>query len=191
MHAATCTCGDHTEHRIARRQTADGHDVLLYSDGSIYGTMGIGRSGAAPRDPRKLGAYLAAAWLLADEVCMYDEAEIRTLVVTARRAVQQTAMPALAYLRRAMARATGPAPLRPIWTTLETDRDGTPTVQCWVLPRLRWPGLAVWREHGRYEVCAEMSGPMARGTYKTTGMVFGNLRDLQGYLDSIPNGGVR
>jgi len=175
-----CTCGQQDNHRIARRVTADGHDVLFYSDGSVYGCMGIGRYGSRPRNADRVEVYLRAAWLAAGEVCLYDQHEVRLLVVTARRAVQQITLQPLEYLRMSMA-AGNRAPLRPSWTTLETDRNGRPLVQCWVLPRMRWPGLAIWRQHGRYEVVFRIEG--SRGTYQTTGMFFRSLAGVQEYLD--------
>ena len=74
------------------------------------------------------------------------------------------------------------ATVRPVWTTLETDRDGKPTVQCWKLPRLRWPGLAVWREKGRYSVWSEIG---RSGSYSPSGLSFANLRELTRYLETV------
>ena len=40
-----CTCGTTDTHEIARRQTADGIGVVLWSDGAITGRLGVALHG--------------------------------------------------------------------------------------------------------------------------------------------------
>ncbi len=84
------------------------------------------------------------------------------------------------------------APLKPHWTTLETDRDGKPTIRVWRLPRTSHPGMAVWdtprnASRGRYEVMVEVrAGGLGQrssgGTYGTTRLRFRNLDELSQYI---------
>lgn len=62
---------------------------------------------------------------------------------------------------------------------IEADRDGNPRVRCWRLPRLRWPGLAVWNDGSAYSIWREVG---RTGTYAPTGIAFSNLADLSAHL---------
>ncbi len=133
--------------------------------------------GLPARTPQQLSQYLDAGWLVMGEVEIYDASEVRPLLIAARWAAKNHLGPG--EMRKKLHQ--NPT-LKPIWTTLETDRSGTPTLQCWILPRLRWPGLSVWREKGRYSICQEIGH--RSGTYSPTGFEFRNLRDLTEHLQS-------
>jgi hypothetical protein len=97
-----CSCGKTEAHEIARRQMADGVDVLLYSDGDVTTRMGIYPKGVGRARSGASGA-LRAGHLVMEEVCLYDWVEVGRLVHAARRAVEQTFLPAAVYVRRTMA----------------------------------------------------------------------------------------
>lgn len=101
--ASTCSCGTTKPHILARRSTFDGNHVLLWSDGGVTGALGVGLYGAPARERRNHANFLAGGWLALGEVELYDAAEVRKLLVTARRAVAQRNLPPLDYLRRQMA----------------------------------------------------------------------------------------
>lgn len=159
---------------IATRKTADDIVVQLWSDGAI--TTGMGTVvGQEARSEEKLSLYLAAGWLVMGEVELYDASEVKRLLLAARWTAERGLDPG-AMRERLHQKVT----LKPIWTTLEADRAGKPTLQCWVLPRLRWPGLAVFREKGAYSICQEVGH--RSGTYSPTGFEFSNLRQLTDHL---------
>src|SRR4051812_35894631 len=84
------SCGDRA-HVMAKRKTADGIIIKLWSDGAI--TAGLNTyviRGA--RSARAVRLAVAAGWLVVGEVCLYDYAEVRKLCVSARRAVEQTSL---------------------------------------------------------------------------------------------------
>lgn len=163
---------------IATRRTAQGSIVHLWDDGTLTWALGRYIKGSpCPRTDEQRVEALRAGWLVMGDVELYDDDEVPALVAAARWTARRGGDPGMMRDR-----LHGSAVMRPVWTTLETDRDGTPRVQCWKLPRLRWPGLAVWRECGRYSVWAEISGS---GSYKPTGVDFSNLRSLTEYLNSV------
>lgn len=90
---------------IARRKSFDGVTVKLWSDGAV--TLGINLLAA---DSRTRSSYetqknVDAGWLAMGEVELYDAAEVRKLVQTARVAVRQASLEPLRYLRQSMAGA--------------------------------------------------------------------------------------
>lgn len=97
-----CSCGNLSDHIIARRTTLDEKTILFYSDGSVSGAMGFGIYGREPRNPGLRDVYLQASWLLADEVCLYNSWEVKKALKVARRAVQQVSLAPLVYFRRVM-----------------------------------------------------------------------------------------
>lgn len=166
----------------ARRQTADGVRVELWTDGTVTGLLGRQiRDVPMSRDP-------GVGWAVAGAVELYDADELPLLYRACRRVV----------------RAGGPTGVTPIgaafeelclrrsvpfaWTVLHADRDGKPTERVSRLPRLRWPGLVV------FDFCG---GPhSARGRYQVytvnhkdecspTGCAFGRLIDLRRHLLGI------
>jgi hypothetical protein len=54
------------------------------------------------------------------------------------------------------------------------------------LDRIRWPGLTVWHERGRYEIMAIRNGvalgARSREALETTGISFDSQRELCDYL---------
>lgn len=192
----TCTCGNAQPHRIAWRRTADGAHVELWHDGALTGAGGLALRGvpiARPRTPEAREAALASGWLVVGELArttedpaaaLYDAAELPTLYATARRLVAARGLAVTpGELRAAFAEAgerdlIARFPVR--WETIAHDcRVGH-------LPRIRWPGLAVWHERGVYEVMMvqHIAAMGARGgdALVPTGFRFTTLRDLVRHL---------
>lgn len=97
-----CSCGDAEPHVIARRMSADGAIVKLWSDGAVSSGLGFTILRGV-RSGRRHELALRAAWLLADEVCLYDRGELGFLARMARRAVEQKSLQPRDYLRARMA----------------------------------------------------------------------------------------
>jgi hypothetical protein len=133
-----CTCGDTKRHSIASRRTSDGVAVVLWSDGSMTGNLGALPGLPAVR-PRSSAEALRAGWLLLGEVELYERGELADLYAACRWTAQRDGLPGT--VRARLHRAPR---LNPAWTLIETDRDGRPVERFWRLPRMRWPGLAVW-----------------------------------------------
>lgn len=159
---------------VGRRKTAQGHTVKLWADGSLTWTLNQYVEGSPhPRSPQHVEVALRAGWLVLGDLELYEDDEVPSLVAAARWAAE---------------RGLGPAEMRqhlhqdpvlhPVWTVLESDRDGRPKIRVWRLPRMRWPGLAVWLDRGTYTICQHVGGD----AYQTTGMTFKNLRDLSTFL---------
>jgi hypothetical protein len=161
---------------IAKRQTADHVTVKLWSNGAVTTGMNV-IIGQSARGERQLASCLAAGWLVVGDVELYESSEVRDLLVAARWAAERGLGPG-GMRDRLYARPN----LKPAWTLLQADRDGKPVLQCWVLPRVRWPGLAVFRERGVYQLCQEVGH--RTGTYEPTGFEFSNLRQLTEHLTS-------
>lgn len=107
IHPPTCSCGVHSDHKVARRLTADGKTVVLWSDGQVTGAFnairGIGR--ARTRTARRLN--LRAGWLVFADVELYDFDEVPGLVRAARQGVRQynaTEDSARAFMRQRVKR---------------------------------------------------------------------------------------
>lgn len=88
-HSDTCSCGETTDHVVARRTTIDGKTVLFWSDGLVtfgagFAIKGIGRARAAyaRRYDRR------AADLVAGDVELFEASKVGALVQAARRAVR-------------------------------------------------------------------------------------------------------
>jgi len=88
--APLCSCGSVAAHKIARRQTADGIRLDLWSDGTITSGMGFMLQGlGAARSDYEAERDVEAGWLLFAEVELYDGAEVARLAKCARKAVRQ------------------------------------------------------------------------------------------------------
>jgi hypothetical protein len=175
---------------VAKRKTADGKRVVLWSDGSISGRMGYQLKGVPmtknPLTPRGVG------WLFMSEVELYDSSELSKLYKAAKKVAKRGGNPG--DVRREVGKLLkkGKAPKRPKirWEVTQTDARGNPIERVWVPSRFQWPGIVVYdhvnrgsRHGGRYEVMTRVSG--SRNTYRTTGMAFGKLADVFKYLDSV------
>lgn len=179
-----CSCGTRAAHEIARRTTADGTAIVLWSDGAVTGRLGFKLPGvpvARPRTPEARRVSLAAAWLLAGEAWLYELAELPALYAACRWAAARGGDAGDARAR--LAAAAGPS-VRPVWTVTSTDRDGKPTERVWRLPRLRWPGLAVFDFCGRAERY-ELFNIDRTDVCTTTGIRFATLAELAAHLDDI------
>lgn len=189
MSAPACTCGDTAPHVIARRHTADGYVVCLWSDGAITGALGTRIRGVPmrrPRTPEAVALARAAGWLLLGEVVIYDLSELGPVYAAAERAARTDGLPGT--LRRFL--AEGRAPMLS-WSVLHADRNGRPVERVARLPGLRWPGLAVFdfcagpgSAGGRYVLMERVRG--AADTYAPTGLAFRTLTALWAHLRSIP-----
>lgn len=181
---ATCTCEIAAAHIIARRQTADGIGVVVWSDGAITGRLGSALSGVPVVRPRSADAVAtsrAVGWMFADEVCLYDADEAGALLDACRWAVTRGL--SVTGARRRFADAARPT-VRPVWQVIATDRDGNPRERVWRLPRLRWPGLAVFdigSAAHRYQVWTVDR----KDVCEPTGVHFATLGEIAGYLHSL------
>lgn len=180
----TCTCAAVGDHVVAYRRTADGRPVEVWSTGAVTGACGVAIDGvpvARPRTAAAVAVELAAAWLLAGEVSLYELAELPVLHACARRVARAGGSPG--DLRAAVAAAEErtrdehAVPIR--WEHV------SPGCRVGHLPRLRWPHLAVWHEAGVYEVMVRERAEAHGGhgeTLRGTGMRFSALRDLRAHL---------
>lgn len=165
------------ERWIATRRTADGSIVHLWPGGSLTWALGRYIDGSPhPRTEEQAQVALRAGWLVLGEVELYSDGEVPALVRAARWTAERGLDPGDMRARLHRSR------VRPAWTTLEADRDGRPRMQCWRLPRIRWPGLAVWRDGARYSVWSEIG---RSGSYAPTGMEFHRLSDVAAYLSEL------
>ena len=179
---------------IASRTTFDGVKVCLWSDGLLTWAMGYSIKGVGTsRKPEQKELNLRAGWLVMGEVCLYERAEVSTLVKVARRAVRQSKMPAPLYLRTKITEALEGSVMDAIvWTVTSTDRDGRTTERTGTFARLS--GLAhvvifdsrrdYNRHGGRYGVHyltadrkSVRPGPPA--------FVAKNQREIAGFLGSL------
>lgn len=172
-----CPCGEARDHVVARRSTSDGKHVLMWQDGSLTWALGYAIKGA-PRGGSEFARRVGM--LVLGEVCLYEAAEVPSLVAAARHVAQRSGLPG--DVRRRYREITAPKMLIPSWQVYQTDRDGRPTVRVWHLPRLLYAGLVVWHESGVYEVLRRLPGS-ARETLVTTGFSFRTQREL---LDGLP-----
>ena len=86
-----CTCGEPEPHRVSRRRTADGKDVVLWSDGAVTGAFGHRLPGIPMRRPRTVEAANLArrtGWLVLSEACIHDVGDLGDVYTAARRAVE-------------------------------------------------------------------------------------------------------
>lgn len=195
---STCTCGNAASHRVAWRRTADGTHVELWDSGALTGAMGLALPGVPVARPRTADATrqaLAAGWLVAGELertsappgsslCLYDAADLPSLYAVARRLVTSRGLGVTpGELRAAHAEAEERAAVDRFPIRWEFVAEG-----CRVghLPRIRWPGLAVWHDRGVYEVVAiERRAAMGGRTGEClvpTGFRFDTLRELVRHL---------
>lgn len=181
-----CSCGDPKPHVVARRTTADGFRIALWCDGAVTDAVGTGLPGvpiARPRTPDAVAASRAAGWLFVGIAELYDLAELPALYDAARKSSDRSNM----HRRLAAADEPGLVPLD--WQVYETDRDGQSVVRVAALPRMRWPGLVVWHERGRYELLAVRTGhalgARSREAAFSTGVSFATQRDLFAHLRSV------
>lgn len=182
---ALCSCGESAPHVIARRHTDDGVAVEFWHDGAITGRLGLKLPGvpvARPRTAAAVALARATAALVAGEVELCDVADLPRLVACARRVAARGGLPGDV---RAAFHATETT-IRLAWEIYSTDRDGAPAVRVARLDRIRWPGLAVWHERGRYEVMTitrgTALGARSNEALTPTGIVFDSQRDLCVYL---------
>jgi len=166
-----------------RRNTADGITVCLWSDGGVTGLLGV-RLRGVPARPRRADA-LEVGRLFLGEACLVSQSELADLYVAAKKARKIDSLPGT--VRRLFSESRRPR--RPVlsWRVLETARDGKPQQRVAVLPRLRWPGLAVWdycggrgSSRGRYELVREVARD---GCYESHGFRFRNLADMWAHLE--------
>lgn len=180
----TCTCGNPDDHVIARRVTADGKHVLAWDDGTLTWALGYAiRGSASPRTPEGRERARRAAWLVLDDVCLFDADEVPALIRAARWAAERGTGRAGMWERLRGPKRGTVAGLVPQWTVRHTDRDGRPTLRVWTLPRLAYPGLVVWHERGLYQVMRE--APRGSGTLFDTGFRARTLRELGELLPTL------
>lgn len=182
MRALTCTCGEPSPHVVMRRSSADGTHLLLWCDGAVTGALGYRLPGCAmvrPRSSAGVALALKAGRLMLGEACLWADTDLPALQRAAARAARTDGLPGT--VRRLM--RASPA-LRPAWQVLATDRDGRWRERVWVLPRLRWPGTAVFqhRRGGEYQVWYRLTGDPYDRTYRPGGPAFRTLAGLLAFL---------
>jgi|JI10StandDraft_1071094.scaffolds.fasta_scaffold06004_36 hypothetical protein len=69
---------------LAKRRTHDNKTILLWADGQITQSFGIWLPGIAPRKHTTGKLPLADAWVVMDEVCLWDMSEVAFLIKAAR-----------------------------------------------------------------------------------------------------------
>lgn len=182
----TCPCGfSGGAHVVARRITADGIGVSMWSDGALGSRFGQGLPGVPMARPRSNGAAAVAlrvGWLFLGSVELYDLDELpalyRACVRVARHGGDHGDV---------RAEASRKAPLVPHWEVYEADRDGRPRIRFWRLQRLLWADMGVFdhvsHPRGRYEVVT-IGRDSARGRDLacTTGFHFATLDALSAHL---------
>ena len=184
--STTCTCGETEPHVVARRETTDGLRVELWDNGAVTGGYGYALDGipiARPRTAEGLFLARAAGWFFVGWVEWYERAEIAELYAACRKVAARGGLPGDVGAEVLAAREAVSAP-RLQWFVCETDNRGAPTVRTARLPRMRWPGLVVWHEHGRYELLA---GRHFRGeeSLVNTGFSFASQRELFRHLMQV------
>jgi|GEM_PF-3363302 hypothetical protein len=172
---------------IARRATADGKHVCLWSDGYLTWALGFFIKGAAkPRTEAGRDLATRAGWLVLGDVELYEASEITNLVKAARWTASRDGLPGTMRQRFTQITNNQPA-LKPHWQVIQTNRDGKPTVRAWILPRLgQWAGLTLWDEphHGsRYHLLRRVQG--SQNTYGSTGFAFNSIRDAVSHLKEL------
>lgn len=181
-----CSCGESAPHVIARRSTADGIGVEIWHDGAVTGRLGRALPGVAicrPRSVKALESARLASSLISDDISMYDCAELPRIYDTARKVAARNG--SRRDLTEALANGERPT-VRFVWVTHATDSTGVVTCRVARLDRIRWPGLAVWHEGGRYLLmaCVHHCAPGVRSgeVLVPTGFSFGSQRELTDHL---------
>ena len=172
---------------LIRGKTADGKNVAFWSDASVTSGMGYQLPGV-PLPRRATREALAAGWLFMGEVSLWDLDELHALYKAAKWAAKRGGRPGDVRARASKLLDPKPLKLKPVWTVTSADQKGRPTERTWRLPRIMWPGLAVY-DHvnmgstrgGRYEVfnCDR------HNVCTSTGVAFKNLAGLTKYLMSV------
>ena len=173
---------------IARRRTADNIGIALWGDGSLTYWDGRAIKGSAhPRTDEQRRQALAAGWRVIGEAELYDADELPRLIAAARKG----GLPS--EVRGEFARSERKeTQLKPSWEVYETERDGTPTIRVWKLPRLLYGGLVVFdycgkrnSSGGRYVLMRELGRggrKRAPDTVESTGFRFNDLGSLSEHL---------
>lgn len=181
--AHQCSCGKTEAHKVARRQTIDGHAVILWSDGSITGRLGYQIKDVPCLRPRTESGHdvaMRAGWMLIGECEIYESDEVASLYRSCLRAAKRGD-------NRPDRTERSAHPFKPVWTIYSADRNGVTTLRVWKLPRLIFPsGLAVWHERGKYELV----NVDRHGTARSTGFFFKNQKDLFQHLADACIGGA-
>lgn len=185
----TCLCGfAGGVHVVARRQTADGIGVSMWSDGALGSRFGHGLPGVPMARPRSSGAVasaLRAGWLFLGAVELYDLDELPALYRACTRVAKRGGDHG-----DVRAEAGRQAPLMPHWEVYEADRSGRARLRFWRLPRLLLADTGVFdhisHPRGRYEVVT-IGRDSARGRDLacTTGFHFATLDALSAHLRGL------
>ena len=185
---APCTCGDPRPHTVMERQTFDGAYLELWHSGELTGRGGYGFPGVPivrPRDEAARLLALDAGRLAIRESELFYADDVPALYAAARRLAARNPSALPGDLRAAMADHDVPRiPIR--WEVIAADNQDRTTVRIGHLPRLRWAGVAVWHERGRYEVMLLKGGHLGQRSWHGTGVTFTSQRDLFAHLAAMP-----
>ena len=81
-----CSCGCTKEHVIATRETADGRRIQVWSNGVLTYSLGLFVRGiGTPRTRTGRNTQRRAVLAIADDIGLYDYAELATVVKIAAR----------------------------------------------------------------------------------------------------------
>lgn len=179
---STCSCGEREPHIVAYRETADSYRVELWDNGAVTGGLGYALSGVPivrPRTEEALSLARAAGWLFAGEVAWVALADVGDLYAACRAVATKGGLPGdvRADLGERIERRGEP---RLRWQVYATNSHGDVTVRYAVLPRLRWGGLVIVHERGRYEL--QRRNAYDRDQLGVTGWSFGSLREVFRHL---------
>lgn len=189
MTGARCHCGDRNPHVVARRRTADGIGIALWSNATVTGFFGHALKGFPTRSAAvdAAAARRDAMWLFAGEVEAYDLEECAVLYKAALTVARRGGIPG--DVRAEFARLNEPK-IRFAWVTTVADRDGRWVEQTARLDRMRWPGVVIGRTRAGYEVLYERrftrlthdSRTVVGVVHETSGFRCGDQRALVRFL---------
>lgn len=183
----SCTCGEAHPHVAARRVTADGAHVEVWSDGAVTASLGIGFPGipvARPKTDEAISQQRRIGWMFASWASVYSRDELPAWYRACCRAVRKGGDERMA---RDLYNEAAKPRVAVAWVVTATDSRGRPTERQARLPRLLWPGMAVVDDRrnprGRYSVVYIIPGTDTIQPY--TGLDFGTWADVEAHLLSL------
>lgn len=178
---------------IARRSTADGVHVCLWSDGTLTWSLGsIIKGSANPRTRAQSEMALRAGWLVLGDVALYDADEVPTLIRAARATAKAGSDPG--DMRARFVVLTTPA-MPGGWQVISEDWRGVVTERHWRFPRCcPMRDLAILHVRGRYTVLSRMHGTVdvfapTGWICETLGAAFDAVRTIMGSNPIADDGG--
>lgn len=182
----TCTCGEAHPHVAARRVTADGAHVEVWSDGAVTAPLGLGFDGipvARPKTAAAVERQRCVGWMFAAWASVFDRDELPKWYRACRDAVRRGGDERLArQIHRELCRPR----VSVAWTVHRADRFGRPTERQARLPRMWWPGMAVvdcCTGPRRYSVVYIIPGTDTIEPY--SGLDFATWAEVEAHLHTV------